>query len=473
MLRIRGGTLVSDTNLLRADLLISAGQIIGQVHRDTELNGFDTVDASDRFVLPGLVDLHAHARTPGYEYKEDFTTVSMAAAAGGITTYVDMPNVDPPTVTADLLIEKRRMADAASLLDWGHFASGSQVDRVPELAAAGATGFKIFMVGGGYPHDDRIAVSSHRDLFRAMRAIADTGLLCLVHPFDQSLFDMFTEEAFAAGRPRDHVTRADLYVGIDIIWRSAITTLIEFQKESGVRLQVLHTHARGSLELLRQAKQAGSSISVAIDPKYFHLTEEDLVRLGPRSYHGAAITKDPEHLDAIWRALNDGTIDLIDSDHGPHTLEEVEQARTDAWKAPLGNPQYDDLLSLLLTDVNEGRMSLNQVVKLCSANPARLIGRYPEKGALGVGSDADVTIVDLAPTRVVRDEDEFTKVKWSPYAGRTLKGVPVATYSRGRLVARDREIVDDRPLGRYLEGVPQKMLPGSAVQSPAMWMAPR
>jgi dihydroorotase-like cyclic amidohydrolase len=118
-------------------------------------------------------------------------------------------------------------------------------------------------------------------------------------------------------------------------------------------------------------------------------------------------------------------------------------------------------------------MSVSRIVKLCSSNPSRLIGRYPQKGALDVGSDADVTLVDLAGTRVVRDEELFTKVKWSPYAGRTLKGVPVATYSRGRLVVLNRQIVDDLPKGKYLEGIPQQMQGGAAIQSPALWTTSR
>src|SRR5690606_1806232 len=239
-------------------------------------------------------------------------------------------------VSADLLHEKRRLAGAASIVDWGHFASGSKPETVHELAEAGATGFKILMVGGGYPHDDRIAVRSPAQLYRALRAAGAADLPCLVHPFDQSLFDLFTEEAFEAGRKRDHVTRSELYTGNDLVWRSAIATLIEFQRETNVRLQVLHTHAKGSLDLLRRAKAQGAPISVAIDPKYFHLTEEDLERLGPQANHGAAIAKDPERLAPIWAALRDGTIDLIHSDHGPHTAEEVDRAREDAWNTPLG-----------------------------------------------------------------------------------------------------------------------------------------
>jgi dihydroorotase len=452
--RIRGGLVHLPSGAAEVDVLISDGVVVGLVSPDSESNEHETIDAAGLRVIPGLVDLHAHSRTPGLTHKEDFQTVSYAAAAGGITTIVDMPNVDPPTDSAALLEEKREIAARDCIVDWGHFVSGSRPDQVRDLVEAGATGFKIFMVGGGYPHDDRIAVSSHADLYRSLRAIAPTGLPCLVHPFDQSLFDMFSQEAFAAGRKPDHRTRSDIYVGVDIVWRSAVTTLLEFQEETQVRLHLLHSHATGSLRRIREAKDRGARVTAAIDPKYFHLTRDDLERLGPRAYNGAAIADDPERLALIWASLRDGTIDIIDSDHGPHTVEEVEAGRENAWKASLGNPQYDDLLSLMLTDVHDGIISLDRLIKLTCENPARLIGHYPQKGAVAVGSDADLVLVDLEATRVARDEDVYTKVGWTPYVGRTFTGVPVLTMRRGRVIVRNRVIEPDPGVGQYLAGRP-------------------
>ena len=450
--RIGGATAQLPTGSAAVDILVDQGLIVGIVDRSSEVSATTAIDAAGLHLLPGVVDLHAHTRTPGLTHKEDFRTASYAAAAGGITTIVDMPNVEPPTDSVERLEHKREIAAADCIVDWGHFVSGSQPDRVEALAAAGATGFKIFMVGGGYPHDDRIAVSSNAQLYAALRAIAPTGLPCLVHPFDQSLFDMFTKEALAAGRPPDFRTRADIYAGIDIVWRCAVATLLEFQEDTGVRLHLLHTHAAGSITRIREAKARGLPVTAALDPKYFHLTRENMERLGPRAYSGAAVTEDRARVAAIWTALKDGTIDTIDSDHGPHTLEEVDIARVDAWKAQLGSPQYDELLSLLLTDVNEGRVDLETVVRLMCENPARLIGRYPQKGAIAVGGDADLVLVDMAASRVAKDGDGYTKVGWTPYHGRTLRGVPVLTMRRGEVIARDRRVLEGVSPGRYLEG---------------------
>lgn len=451
-LRIHNGTLHTSTGSTRADLLIANGVICGIVSPDTEADAAHTIDATGLDVIPGIVDLHCHARTPGLEHKEDFRTASTAAAAGGITTFVDMPNVEPPTVTAELLIEKRAIAARDTLIDWGHFASGSRPDTVAELAAAGATGFKIFMVGGGYPHDDRIAVVANDTLYAALEAVATTGLPCLVHPFEQALFTMFWERALAAGKPPDHTTRVEVYTGIDIVWRSAVATLIEFQKDTGVRLHVLHTHARGSIELVRAAKAAGNRVTAALDPKYFHLTRADMQRLGPRAYSGAVITENPEHVAAIWEAINDGTIDTIDSDHGPHTVEEVERARVDAAKAELGNPQYDNLLSVLLNDVNLGRTTIAHLVRLLCENPARLIGYFPQKGSLSVGADADIVLVDMAKRVMIDNANVKTKVGWTPYHGWEVTGAPVQTVARGEVVAENGEVRAEPGRGRYLSG---------------------
>lgn len=467
--RIHGATVYTSSGPEAVDVLIRGEGIAGLVEPSEEVDAREVIDASGLTIIPGLVDLHAHSRTPGLSHKEDFRTISHAAAVGGITTIVDMPNVEPPTDSVERLQEKRAIADGDCIVDWGHFVSGSQPDRVQELAAAGATGFKIFMVGGGYPHDDRIAVSSNSQLYRALRAIAPTGLPCLVHPFDQALFDMFLQEAYDAGDPPDHVTRIKVYTGIDIVWRSAVATLLEFQRETGVRLHLLHTHASGSLRLIREAKKLGARVTAAVDPKYFHLTWEDMEEQGPRAYSGAMVSRDPERLALIWQSLKDGTIDTIDSDHAPHTLEEGEIARVDASKAQLGSPQYDDMLSLMLTDVNAGVIDLRSVVRLMCENPARLIGRYPQKGAICVGSDADLVILDMSATRVVRDEDIFSKVRWTPYAGRQFVGVPIQTILRGQTIARNREIYAPSGYGRYLEGRPQDFTDSS--RSPSAGLA--
>jgi dihydroorotase-like cyclic amidohydrolase len=357
-----------------------------------------------------------------------------------------MPNVEPPTDSAELLIEKRKIAERDCIVDWGHFASGSKPENVAALAEAGATGYKIFMIGGGYPHDDRIAVYNSTALYRSFTEIAKTGLPCLVHPFSQDLFDYFSREAVAANPDvPDYVTLSEVY-SRDILWRLGVAVLLELQRETGVRLHVLHTHAAGSIELVRAAILDGRDVSAALDVKYFHIQRSDLERLGVRAAPGGFVTQDPQRMEAIWRALADGTISVIDSDHAPHTLEEVARI----WSAQGGSPQYETELSILLDDVHRGVLSMETLVRVTAENPARMIGQFPRKGALLPGADADLVLVDRKREFEFVDEGLYTKLSWTPFLGRRVTGRPVLTMRRGEVIAEEGKVVAEPGSGRFL-----------------------
>ncbi|HTE62755.1 MAG TPA: dihydroorotase family protein [Solirubrobacteraceae bacterium] len=465
--RIRGGQVYTPSGLQEVDIAIRGERIVGLLDPQDPAPAASDIDAAGKHVLPGLIDLHAHTRVPGYEYKEDFHTCSQAAAVGGFTTIADMPNVEPPTDTVALFEEKREIAARDCIVDWGHLVSPTKLEEIPRLAAAGATGFKVFQVSGGYPHDPRLAMGESEKLYDAFGAIAETGLHCSIHPYNQPLMDRLSELAWAAGKPRTIETFAPIYTA-DVVWRSAVAVLIELQRETGARLHVLHTHAPGSIALLRQAKATGVPMTAAVDLKYYHLTRADAERQGPRAAPGGVITEDPARMEAIWKALNDGTIDIIDSDHAPHSLEDLERFREDPWTGPFGSPQYEYMLSVSLTDVNEGLMSLDTAVQRLVVNSAKLVGLYPRKGAIQVGSDADIVIIDLEAEIVARDADTYTKVKWTPYDGRTLKGGPVLTMLRGQVIARDGKVTGKPGYGRYIEGAPQELAGTARVASPGL-----
>ncbi len=452
---LSGGRVFVGGNLVDADLYVKGESVALLSSPGDFREAARVIDVSGKLILPGIIDLHAHTRDPGYTHKEDFFTVSQAAAAGGITTWVDMPNVEPPTTTSALLEEKRARAQKESLVDFGHFASGVNLEEIPKLADAGVTGYKIFQVSGAYPHDPRLALNEEGKLLERFRAIARTGLPCVVHPFNQPLFDFFSEEAFAQGQPKNHVTFAEIYTR-DIIWETAIASLLALQRESGVRLHVVHTHAAGSLRLLRQAKIKGQRVTVEIDPKYFHLGIEDLNEKGPQICPAGFIPQDPERMAEIWNSLRDGTIDSLGSDHAPHTNEEIEKQRIDAWSAAMGSPQYDHLLSVFLNDVHEGKMTLPAMVRCLSENPAKILGIFPCKGTLLPGSDADVVVVDFEKERILSNDGLYTKVQWSPYAGWRVKGMPVLTLVRGKIVAENGKVVGEPGYGKYIGGVAQR-----------------
>jgi len=452
--RIHGGRVHLPSGPVTADLLITGERISGIVAPDDATQAKQRIDATGKLVMPGIVDLHAHTRVPGYEYKEDFVTASQAAAAGGITTFIDMPNVEPPTETVKLLADVRKIAERDSLIDWGHFASPSKPEEIAGLAAAGVTGFKMYQVSGGYPHDPRLAMGDPDKIYDAFERIAKTGLPALVHPFSMPIFTHLSERAFAAGKPRNIVTFSEIYTK-DVVWSAAVALLIEIQRQTGVRLHTVHTHSSESLRLIREAKAEGLRVTAAVDPKYFHLTHKDLAEQGARAIPGGFVTEDAKRLAVIWQAVNDGTIDIIDSDHAPHTLKDLERMEADPWTGPFGAPHYDHELSLMLTDVHTGKLSLGRLVQLFSEGSAKILGIYPKKGALLVGSDADVVVVDEKREVVPSDEKMYSKVKWTPYRGRRFVGAPVLTMLRGTVIAKDGVVTGRPGYGRYVAGVPQ------------------
>ncbi len=453
-IRVHGGTVQLPGGQVTADLLISGGTIAGIVAPDERTEAKQRIDASGKFVMPGIVDLHAHTRQPGYEYKEDFTTASQAAAAGGITTFVDMPNLEPPTESVATLEAARKIAEKTCLIDWGHFASPSKPEEIAGLAAAGVTGYKMFQVSGGYPHDPRLAMGDADKIYDAFERVAKTGLPCVVHPFNMPLFMKLSEEAWAAGRPRDITTFSEVYTK-NVVWSSAVAVLLELQRYTGVRLHLVHTHSSWSLRLIRHAKADGQRVTAAIDPKYFHLTHKELKEQGARAIPGGFVTADAERIAEIWRAVNDGTIDSIDSDHAPHTLKDLERMEADPWTGPFGAPHYDHELALFLTDVRDRKLTLSRLVELFCEVPAQIVGVYPRKGALLVGSDADLVVVDIAKEVVPSDEKMYSKVKWTPYRGWRLTGAPVLTMLRGTVIAKDGVVTGAAGYGKYVAGVSQ------------------
>ncbi len=443
---LQGAKLFIGGDLVEADLGID-GEKISAISKGA-LSGAKKLSLAGKVVLPGIVDLHSHIRDPGYTYKEDFETGSRAAAAGGVTTFIDMPNVEPPTASLKTFEEKKKIAGAKSVIDFNHFVFPT-LSEVQKVADAGAAGYKIFMVKGAYPHDPRICVEDHGTLLKMFQAVQKTGLPCLVHPSNMSLFEEFYEEHRAAEPgDKEYISFGKAYIE-ELIYGTSVAILVMLAKKTGVRLHLVHTHSTMAIEILRKAKEEGYDITAQADPKYFVTTPEELKRLGPLVLPGGLLAK--ERTETVWKALNTGVIDVLATDHAPHTKEEVISTMDkDPWTAPFGCPQLEHYLSVFLNEVSKGRMELAQLVKIASTNPAKTVGMYPRTGAIQVGADADLAVVDLNAEKVLTGKKVYTKVGWTPYEGRKVRGVPVMTIRRGEVIMEDGEVIGKPGTGKFV-----------------------
>lgn len=453
-LAITGGTLVSAEGRVQADLGIRDGRIAAIVAPGTRLQATDSIDATGRHVLPGLIDVHSHHREPGFTQKEDIVTATSACAAGGVTTSFAMPNVQPPPNTAENLQGMLNLYAERAIVDYNVNAAGTVLDEIPQMATMGIAAFKVFMVvdtGRDYPHMPGIGVHDHGELLRIFERVAETGVPLMVHPHDQALMTAIEERFWERGE-RDFRAYAKAYSAHDgIIWDTAAALLLRLQRATGTRLHMLHTQTEGVLAQLRAAKSAGQAVTAEINPWAIFLGNEwaNIERLGS---YALSYYVPEKNTVPLWAALNDGTIDLVSTDHAPHLREEKEPGWTDGWKAHTGTPSTQFYLRLLLDASAAGRISLERIVGATSTVPAQAFG-LSYKGRLAVGADADVAIVDLEAEAEITDQEVLSKCGWTPYAGRRTRGIVTTTISRGEVVYRDGKVIGVPGRGRQARPV--------------------
>lgn len=454
---IRNAEIITADGRSRGSIGIKGEHIAGLYEPGTEPAAKEAIDASGLAALPGAIDMHSHHREgaeKGYEYKETILTATRQCAAGGITTSVGMPNVVPPPNTLGRLEAQFALYEKSALVDWNFNPAATVIEEIPALAKSGIAAFKIFMVvdtGRSYPHMPGIGVHDHGKIMEIMEACARANVPLMVHPHDQALMDHI-EKAFWARGERDALAYARADAAHDgIIWDTAVQTLLRLQQATGVHLHLLHTQTAGTIQLIREAKRRGQTVTCEVNPWALFLGNQwsAIERLGS---YALSYYVPEKNTPFLWEALNDGTIDILASDHAPHTREEKEIGWKDGWKAHTGTPSTQHYLSLLLDAASKGRLSLEQAVKVTSANPASIFG-LQRKGRLNVGCDADIVLVDLARERIIKDEDTLGLIGWSPYAGRTVKGIPVRTLVRGRTVFADGKVLAEQGYGKMARAV--------------------
>ncbi len=408
---IRGGKVATPKGLVRADILIKAGKIekIGRI----EKHGDEEIIADGMLVLPGMIDGHVHLRDPGLTHKEDFYTGTCAALAGGVTTVIDMPNTVPPTISAAALKEKDECARNKAVCNYGfHF--GASTDNFDEVRRVKPQSLKLFMGAstGNLLVPDLPTIYKHFVNFPREKPL-------LLHAESNELIEFFKP------RFREHWKARNPLVAL-----VAVDDAITLARYADRRVHICHVSTEGEIALLRQWKKATCEVA----PHHLFMSSDDEKRMGNRSKMNPPV-REPREVAKLWKSL--GNVDMVATDHAPHTLDEKAQGAA-------GVPGLETCLPLLLDAVNRKKLTLGWVVQRYSENPARIYG-IRKKGAIVKGNGADFAIVDMKEKWKVRGDELQTKCKWSPFEGMELKGKVKMAVLGGEIAYSDGEGVLLRP----------------------------
>ena len=423
-LAIAGGTVMTPMGRVTADVGVRDGRIaaIGDLGRVAAAERFD---ASGLHVLPGVIDTQVHFREPGLEHKEDLESGTRGAAKGGVTAILEMPNTSPNTDSAEALTDKLSRARGRAWCDYAFFL-GATDGNAGELATLerlpGCAGVKVFMgssTGSLLVADDetlrKVLAGGHRRV--AIHAEDEARLI-----ERRALLD-------PAARAAQHPHLRDVETAV-----RATRRILALARETGRRIHVLHISTGDELPLLAAAKDLAT---VETTPQHLTLSAPECYeRWGSYAQMNPPI-RDARHREALWRAVADGVIDVIGSDHAPHTGEEKDRPYP---ASPSGMPGVQTLVPLMLDHVNAGRLSLERFVDLTSAGPNRIYG-IANKSRIALGYDADFTVVDLKARRTITNDWMETRCGWTPFDGMTVIGWPRATVVRGAIVMREDELL--------------------------------
>ena len=426
---VSGGTLLLPGGPVMADVGVYAGRTaaIGDLSRAPSAARYDVKGLT---VMPGVIDEQVHFREPGPVHKEDLESGTRGAVLGGVTCLFEMPNTDPPTTTEAAISDKIARATGRAWTDFAFYV-GASPENADQLAALerlpGVCGVKMFMGSS----TGTLLVADDENVARVLRSGTRR---VTVHSED----DMRLAE-------RSALVKDGADVSMHPEWRDVETAvrctqrLLALARAHHRRVHVLHVTTAEEMDILARHKDIAT---VEVLPQHLTLAAPECYRrLGTLAQMNPPI-RDARHRDALWKAVNDGVVDCIGSDHAPHTREEKARPYP---RSPSGLTGVQTLLPLMLNHVAEGRLTLQRLVDLTSAGPARIFG-IAGKGRIAVGYDADFTVVDLKERRTITDAWIASKAGWTAFDGMDVTGWPKATVVRGNIVMRDDQILD-RPIG--------------------------
>jgi allantoinase len=435
---------VTPQETFKGGVAINEGKFVAIGTDDVLPKGKEEIDAKGKHILPGLIDGHVHFRVPGLDYKEDFTTGSTAAVCGGITMIMDMPNVVPPTADADKVREKIKLAEGAFLCDYAFYGVVVQTntDQILPMAEAGVIGYKIFFgeTIGNLPFpDDGMCMEAFANITKSKLPLG-------IHAENRQIMAYYTNKLKAEGK-NDAVYWESSRP--DICEAESVNHAIFLAETFKTKLHVYHMSSKQAAYMVRDAKARGLRVTAETGPHYLLREYKDMEKVGSLLKMNPPV-RSKDHAEVLWDGLVNGYVDMIATDHSPHTLEEKgsdimgKLTKPAIWECISGFCGVETGVPLMLTEVNKGRFTLNHYVKLASENPAKVWQIYPQKGAIRLGSDGDVTIVDMDKEGTIDVTKLHSKNKPSPWHGWKVKGMPACTIVGGDVQMRDGEVVGKR-----------------------------
>ncbi|MCT8267009.1 dihydroorotase [Afifella sp. JA880] len=420
-LLVRGAILINHDGIGPRDIGVKGGRIAAL----GDLSGADAgevIDATGLHILPGVIDTQVHFREPGAEHKEDLETGSRAAVLGGVTAVFEMPNTKPLTTSAEMLADKLARAHGRMHCDHAFWVGGTHANAkdVAELERLpGAAGIKVFM--GSSTGD--LLVADDEGVEAILR---NTRRRAAFHSEDEMRLKARLDER-RENDPSSHPVWRDVEAAL-----SSTRRLVAIARRTGAAIHILHVSTAEEMAFLAAHKDVAS---IEVTPHHLTLSAEEYGRLGTLLQMNPPV-RGAEHRAALWTGVENGTADILGSDHAPHTLEEKAAVYP---ASPSGMPGVQTLLPVMLDNAAKGRLSLLRLMDMTSAGPARLFG-IRGKGRVAVGYDADLTLVDLKRETTITNASMGSRSNWTPYDGKTITGAPVGTIIRGRRVMWEGEI---------------------------------
>ncbi|NWF96631.1 MAG: allantoinase AllB [Candidatus Thorarchaeota archaeon] len=437
---LRNGQLVLESGVVAAGLAVEQGKVIA-IAKDSHLpRGEKVIDLKGMIVLPGLIDGHAHFHDPARLEHEDFATGSRAAAAGGVTTVIEMP-LTSQVDTLAAVEDKIKQGESMSVIDFSLYTGmihAGNIGMVRGMIDRGVAAFKAFTC---QPYHANTGV-----IVKALSEVSEHGGHLTIHCESQGVLDEFAKEheddwdapvAHSLSRP-------------NLAEEVAVREVLGLAEKTGGHVHIAHVSTREALTEIERARTRGVQVTGEVCPHHLLFNRDDMNRLGPKSKMNPPL-RTKEDRAALWSGLLRGTINAVVSDHAPCPEPEKSAGTEDIRKAWAGVDGTQMILRVLLSEgLNRGRMSLDGLLRVTSRNPAKIFGLYPRKGTIMVGSDADIVVIDPLLDYKVSSDMMFSKAGWTLYEGMKFKGAPVMTFVRGEVVYDRGEIVVPPGHGEFI-----------------------